>query len=75
MIKNLTKHGNSYALVIDRAILDLLNFEPDSPLEVTTDGKSLKISRAIPDSRSQRLANTLEKTNSKFGNALKKLAE
>ena len=27
MIKTLTRHGNSYALIIDRPILDLLNFE------------------------------------------------
>ena len=47
MIKTLTKHGNSYALVIDRAILDLLHIEPDSPLEISTDGKTLiEIGRA-----------------------------
>ena len=75
MIKNLTKHGNSYALVIDRPILDLLNIQPDSPLEVTTDGKSLKISLAAPGSRGERIQSALAKTNAQFGKALKKLAE
>ena len=38
MIKTLTKHGNSYALVIDKPILDLLNIRLDrrdySPLPI-----------------------------------------
>ena len=38
MIKRLTRHGNSLALVIDRAILELLKVDPDTPLELTTDG-------------------------------------
>jgi antitoxin component of MazEF toxin-antitoxin module len=46
MTKFLTKHGNSFALVIDRPILDLLNIPPDSPLELTTDGQKLTIQLA-----------------------------
>ena len=41
MIKKLTRHGNSLALVIDRPILDLLKVDPDTPLELTTDGDVL----------------------------------
>ncbi|MDR0378915.1 MAG: AbrB/MazE/SpoVT family DNA-binding domain-containing protein [Candidatus Accumulibacter sp.] len=33
MIKTLTRHGNSYALVIDKPILELLNIAPETPLE------------------------------------------
>ena len=43
MIKTLTKLGNSYALVIDKPILDLLNIRPDTPLTISTDGKALFI--------------------------------
>lgn len=44
MIKTLVKHGNSYALVIDKPILELLNITPDIPLEISTsDGKTLTI--------------------------------
>ncbi len=39
MLKKLTKHGNSLALVIDRPILELLNIDPDTPLDVSTDGR------------------------------------
>ena len=46
MTKTLTKHGNSYALVIDRAIMELLKITPDTELELSTDGKVLTISPA-----------------------------
>lgn len=75
MVKTLTKHGNSYALVIDRPILDLLKIEPDSPLEVTTDGKVLTIAPATKGSRASRLAASLARVNARHGKALKRLAE
>jgi len=39
MIKRLAKHGNSLALVIDRAILDLLKIDLETPLDISTDGQ------------------------------------
>lgn len=41
MIKTLRPIGNSFGLIIDRPILDLLNIEPDTPLEIRTDGEAL----------------------------------
>ena len=41
MIKKLTKHGNSLALVIDRSVLSLLNIDADTPIHIKTDGKRL----------------------------------
>jgi hypothetical protein len=38
MVEKLTKHVNSLALVIDRPILDLLKIDPDTPLDISTDG-------------------------------------
>ncbi|MFN7430987.1 MAG: AbrB/MazE/SpoVT family DNA-binding domain-containing protein [bacterium] len=75
MVKTLTKHGNSYALVIDKPILELLKFEPGDPLEVSTDGKVLTISRASDSGREASLARSLAKVNAKHGKALKRLAE
>jgi antitoxin component of MazEF toxin-antitoxin module len=75
MVKTLTKHGNSYALVIDKPILELLNIAPDSPLEVTTDGTVLTIRPVSGPSRAGRLAKSLAKVNAKHSKALKKLAE
>ena len=46
MIKKLTKVGNSLALIIDRPILELLNLDAQTPLEVHTDGRTLTVSPA-----------------------------
>ena len=57
MIKKLTKHCNSYALIIDRAILELLNIAPDAQLDISTDGRVLLIERvheACDSARGQR---------------------
>lgn len=40
MVKKLTKHGNSLALVVDRPILDLLKIDPDTLLDISTDAPS-----------------------------------
>lgn len=43
MIKKLTPIGNSYGLVIDRSILELLRITPESELALSTDGTRLII--------------------------------
>ena len=75
MIKTLVKHGNSWALVIDRPILDLLKFDPEAPLEITTDGQSMTIAPAGRNARKTAVREARKKINSRFGKAFKKLAE
>ena len=44
MIKMLVRHGNSFALILDKPVLELLNVDPARPVAIsTTDGKSLLI--------------------------------
>lgn len=73
MVKRLTRHGNSYALIIDKPILDLLNITPESALEITTDGRVLTVTPA--GSRAQRVSSSLAKLNARHHAALKRLAE
>ena len=75
MIKTLTRHGNSYALIIDRAIMDLLRIEPDTPVEITTDGQVLVLTPVRDEARRTEFEKALKDTNRRFGRALKKLAE
>ena len=75
MIKRLTKHGNSYALVIEKPILELLKIDPESPLEVVTDGNTLTIVPVRDKKRRKQFEATLRKTNAKYGKMLKRLAE
>jgi antitoxin component of MazEF toxin-antitoxin module len=75
VIKKLTKHGNSWALVIDKPVLDLLKIDPETPLEISTDGEALVVTPARPAQRKKRFQAALEKVNRKYGRALKRLAE
>ncbi len=74
MIKHLTRHGNSLALVIDKALLELLDISADTPLEIRTDGHALIVSPADPERRKAFRA-SLDHVNNKHGKALRKLAE
>ncbi len=75
MIKKLTKHGNSLALVIDRGVLDLLNIDADTPLEISTDGKRLTVSPVRDEERKKKFDSALAKVNQRYGRMLKKLAD
>jgi len=75
MVKRMTRHGNSMALVIDRPILDLLNIDADTPLDITTDGEALIITPVRDKKRRQAFEAALDKTNRRYGRMLKNLAD
>ena len=75
MIKTLTPHGNSAALIIDKALLEVLRIDMDTPLEIATDGRSLIISPVRDGADDDRIAVALERINARHGKTLKRLAE
>lgn len=75
MIKTLSKHGNSLALVIDRSILDLLKIDEKTPLDISTDGSALIVAPVSDDKRRKKFEAALASTNKRYGKALKRLAE
>jgi antitoxin component of MazEF toxin-antitoxin module len=75
MVKKLTKHGNSLALVIDRPILDLLRIDSDTPLDISTDGKQLIVSPVKGTDRRARFDAAQEWAHRRYGAAFQKLAE
>ena len=75
MVKKLTKHGNSLALVIDRPILDLLKIDGETPLEITTDGQRLIVSPAVPSARGEKFDAAQQWAHKRYGKAFKRLAE
>ncbi len=75
MLKKLTKHGNSLALVIDRPILDLLNIDAETALDISTDGTRLIIGPAAPTPRRKRFEAAQLEAHSRYANAFQKLAE
>lgn len=75
MIKRLTTHGNSSALIIDKAILDLLNISQNTALEITTDGKNLIVSPVVNEEREKQFKEALTFVTKHHSKTLKKLAE
>lgn len=75
MIKNLTKHGNSYALVIDKPILELLRVTPETPFEILTDGQCLVLTPVRDTTQEKEFEDALAMVHKRFGRAMKRLAE
>jgi antitoxin component of MazEF toxin-antitoxin module len=73
--KKLTKHGNSYALIIERPILALLGIDDTTLLQISTpDGTAIMITPMISKSQKHRFASSLKKINKKYQHTLKRLA-
>jgi antitoxin MazE len=75
MLKRLTRHGNSLALVIDKGVLDILNIDAETPLDISTDGVSLKVSPVRDERRRRQFREALEQTNARYARTLKRLAD
>lgn len=75
MIKKLTAHGNSAALIIDKAVLELLSITMDTPLEIVTDGQNLIISPVREGQHEDRIAAALARVNTRHGKALRNLVD
>jgi antitoxin component of MazEF toxin-antitoxin module len=75
MIKKLTKHGNSYAMVIEKPILELLHTTPDTPFEIISDGRSLVLTPVRSSEKSKKFDEAVAMVHKRFGKAMKRLAE
>lgn len=75
MIKTLTKHGNSLALVIDRAVLELLKIDNETPLDISTDGQVLVITPLRDPEHREKFREALGEANRRYGRALRRLAK
>jgi antitoxin component of MazEF toxin-antitoxin module len=75
MIKTLQKHGNSQALVIDKALMEAMGITPETPLQVTVSGNSLVITPANVGVGREKVAASIGKLRPRYGGMLKKLAE
>ena len=78
MTRTLTKHGNSYALVIDKPILDQLGIRPDTPLTISTDGKTLVVAPsddAEHSSVSEEFERVSKEINARYAILFRRLAQ
>ena len=75
MIKTLTKHGNSAALVIERPILELLGATAETSFEVVTDGHALILTPIKDAVHSARVHKSMERIGKRFAKSFEELAK
>jgi antitoxin MazE len=75
MVKKLSKHGNSLALVIDRSILDLLDIDEETSLEISTDGEALVVAPVRDAKRRKKFEQAIVSSHERYSKAYKRLAE
>jgi len=77
MQKNLTRNGNSYALTLDKPLMELLNMSADTPVEIRTDGQSFLVMpvRPIDPTRTQVFLDALNQVNTTFDGMFQSLAK
>ncbi len=76
MIKHLRKVGNSSALILDRAIMDLIGLEENGEVQLTVHNGSLVLTPANPKQISpEQFERTLSRVVSRRRSALRRLAE
>ena len=75
MVKKLSKHGNSLALVIEKPILDLLGIDESTPLEIRTNGRGFYVEPAGRASTPDDLDGVMQQIEDRYEAVFKKLAE
>lgn len=76
LIKKLTKQGNSYSLIIDKALIELLDIDPETPLQLSTnDGESLTITPLRDEIFDQAIDKKTDHYKRKYRKTFKRLSE
>ncbi len=75
MIKKLTKTGNSLALVLDKALLEEVGIDAETPIEVSTDGRVIVLSPRPEKRRAARIRSIVERLDGRFAGVFRRLAE
>ena len=76
MIKTLTKHGNSAALVIERPpILELLGASADTAFEVVTDGHALILTPIKDAVHSVKVRKSMDRIGKRYAKSFEELAK
>lgn len=75
MVKTLQKHGNSQALVIDKALMEAIGIDADSPLQIAVSGNSLIVTPVHVGIGRERVAETIDKLRPRYGAMLERLAK
>ena len=75
MVKTLQKHGNSQALVIDKAIMEALGIDGETPLQITISGNSLIVTPVEVGVGREGVAEAISKLRPRYREMLERLAK
>ncbi|HYS53201.1 MAG TPA: AbrB/MazE/SpoVT family DNA-binding domain-containing protein [Thermoanaerobaculia bacterium] len=75
MVKRLTRTGNSFALVLDKPLLEQLGIDEKTPLELSTNGDVLVVTPVRDRARERKFRKAVEKVNRKYAGLFKRLSE
>ncbi len=75
MVKRLQAIGNSYGVIIDKPILELLHVTPETALEVSTDGERLILTPVRESLRKERVERAQRRTVAAHERTFRKLAK
>jgi len=75
VIKKLSRQGNSSTLIIDKALMSLLDLTDDSEVKVTVEGRKLIIEPLSEDERKKRFEEVLQRTSKKNEELFRRLAQ
>ena len=74
-IKHLTRVGNSSALIIDRAILEVVGIDEHTPLKLGIEGRRIVIEPLSEQDIETRFGKAADKVERRFGKMFKRLAQ
>ena len=75
MVKKLTKTGNSFALVLEKPILEKMKIDADTPLEVSTNGEVIVISPVRDRRRVAKLRAIVDRAHRDYSGVFARLAK
>ena len=75
MSKRLTRSRNSLALVIDKPLLEALDIDAETELELSTDGDVLVVSPVRGRKRRAKVKDLVTEAHEQYGGIFKRLAE
>ena len=75
MVKRLTRSGNSLALIIDRPLLEALEIDAETELELSTDGDVLVVTPLRDRKRKRQVADLVAEAHEQYAGVFRRLAE
>lgn len=75
MIKRLIKHGNSRAIVVDKALLEAAGIAEDSLFQVSINPNGGLVIQSIEDNQIDIVKESFKKLNKKYSSLMQRLAD